>query len=232
MTEQGNSAGKARPSIADQVSDALQARILTLDLKPGARISEAEIAEELGVSRQPVRDAFYRLSRLGFVTIRPQRATTISQISVRAVQQARFIRTALEVETVRVACTTLDAADFAALDRIVTQQADAVAQDARDEFHRLDDLFHSAICARAGLGFGWEIVREHKAHMDRVRYMSLTLGSQAALTDHRDILTALRARNPDAAALAMRHHLGRIDAILRQEQARNATYFGDDPARE
>ena len=63
----------------------------------------------MGVSRQPVRDAFYRLSRLGFLTIWPQRATIVAPISERAVLQARFIRTAIELETVQAAARMLDA---------------------------------------------------------------------------------------------------------------------------
>ena len=57
-----------RPTATDLIFDSLYDRILTLDLPPGARMSEAEVARALGVSRQPVRDAFWRLSKLGFLT--------------------------------------------------------------------------------------------------------------------------------------------------------------------
>ena len=66
------------PSAADQIFAALYRQVLTLELPPGSRLSEAEVARRMGVSRQPVRDAFWRLSQLGFLTIRPQRATTVS----------------------------------------------------------------------------------------------------------------------------------------------------------
>jgi DNA-binding GntR family transcriptional regulator len=82
----------------------LHSQILLLELPPGTKMSEVEVAKALGVSRQPVRDAFYRLSKLGFLSIRPQRATLVSQISSTAVLQARFVRNALEAETVRTAC--------------------------------------------------------------------------------------------------------------------------------
>lgn len=73
----------ARPSVTDQVFDPLHDRIIELDLPPGTRLSEIEVAKQFGVSRQPVRDAFHRLSKLGFLSIRPQRATSVSQISGR-----------------------------------------------------------------------------------------------------------------------------------------------------
>ena len=98
----------SRPSVADMVFDELHRQILSLDLLPGTKISEVEIAKAMGISRQPVRDAFYRLSKIGFLIIRPQRATTVSKISLHAVLQARFIRTAIELETARVACHRFD----------------------------------------------------------------------------------------------------------------------------
>ena len=84
----------------------------------------------------------------------------------------------------------------------------------RDAFHALDDQFHRDICAAAGLDFVWALVRDNKGHMDRVRYLSLTYGASTAWQEHRQIMAALRARDPDAAAAAMRQHLGRIESIL------------------
>lgn len=89
----------ARPSVTDQIFDEMRRRILSLELPPGTKVSEVEVGKQMGVSRQPVRDAFYRLSQLGFLQIRPQRATTVSLISGEAVMRARFIRTAVEMET-------------------------------------------------------------------------------------------------------------------------------------
>ena len=73
--------GLRQPTTTDRIFDELYQRIITLDLPPGARMSEAEVSRALGVSRQPVRDAFWRLSKLGFLTVRPQRATTVSPSS-------------------------------------------------------------------------------------------------------------------------------------------------------
>ncbi|MCJ7874442.1 GntR family transcriptional regulator, partial [Phaeobacter sp. J2-8] len=62
-------------SATEQVFDALYEAVISLQLTPGTKVSEIEVAKQLGVSRQPVRDAFFRLSNLGFLAIRPQRAT-------------------------------------------------------------------------------------------------------------------------------------------------------------
>ncbi len=129
----------------------LYQQVLTLELPPGSRLSEVEVAKILGVSRQPVRDAFWRLSQLGFLEIRPQRSTTVTQISERAVAQARFIRTALEVETVRVAAKSFGADDFALLDAHLAEQAQAVSADDRKGF--LDAMLASRA---SGNVWNWE----------------------------------------------------------------------------
>lgn len=205
-----------RPSVADMVFDELHRQVLSLDLAPGTRLSEVDVARAMGVSRQPVRDAFYRLSKLGFLTIRPQRATTVSAISERAVMQARFIRSAIEAETVRTACAVLTGDDILALDALLERQRAAVAARDAPGFHALDDQFHREICERSGHGFAWEIIRENKSHMDRVRFLSLSFASQDAFADHLAIMATLKARDEAAAMAAMRAHLARIqDQIIR-----------------
>jgi DNA-binding GntR family transcriptional regulator len=174
-----------------------------------------------------VREAFWRLSQLGFLHIRPQRATTVTEISPGAVMQARFIRTALEVETVRVAAGRLDADDLAVLAGMLDQQALAVAGGDRKRFHELDDVFHWRICELAGLGFAWAVIRENKAHMDRVRFLSLAFGAEAALEDHRRIFAALEARDAEAGSAAVRQHLGRIEDIMARIRQTHRDYFTD-----
>jgi DNA-binding GntR family transcriptional regulator len=218
------------PSAADQVFSAIYRQVLTLDLPPGARLSEAEVAKAMGVSRQPVRDAFWRLSQLGFLTIRPQRATTVSPISEAAVEQARFIRTALEVETVRLAIERGSEPAIEALARQVAEQEEAVADGDRERFHALDDEFHRMICEVSGSGFAWSLIREHKAHMDRVRFLSLAFSAEQALADHKGILAALRAGDATGAVALMRGHLGRISEIIARIRAEHADYFlGNQP---
>lgn len=218
----------ARPSIADAVFDQLHDQILSLQLPPGTKLSEVDVARSVDVSRQPVRDAFYRLSKLGFLTIRPQRATVVSSISPTAVMQARFVRASLELETVRAACERLGPADIDSLSALIDRQSAAIAANDPLAFHGLDDQFHREICERAGLGFAWEIIRENKAHMDRVRYLSLSFASRDAFEDHVNILTAIKARDPQAATGSMRLHLSRIKTQLLRIRDEFSEYFSGD----
>jgi DNA-binding GntR family transcriptional regulator len=213
------------PSTADLVYGELYRQIVEGDLEPGARISEQEVARQMGSSRQPVRDAFYRLSKLGLVQIQPQRATVVSLISEEAVLQARFVRTALETETARVAAGHLSSESLATLNRLLDEQAAAVAADDRIRFHSLDDAFHEAICAASGHAHAWSLIRENKAHMDRVRWLSLAFGARTAVDDHVRILDALRGGDAAGAAEAIRDHLGRIVEIIAQVRAERPAIF-------
>ena len=216
------------PTVADQVFDILQQRILSLDLAPGTRISESDVATQMGVSRQPVREAFKRLAKLGFLHIRPQSGTTVTLISEDSVLKSRFIRLALEVQTCATACDRLAPDGLDRLSQIIDRQRLAISATDRQTFHDLDDAFHRQICVSAGVGFAWEVISENKAHMDRVRMLSLDTASQRrALDEHVAIFDAIRDGDADAAVAAMTAHLSRILTLLAALKTGNHDWFTD-----
>jgi GntR family transcriptional regulator, rspAB operon transcriptional repressor len=217
-----------KPSVADEVFDVLHRQVLSLALPPGSRLSEAEVAKALGVSRQPVRDAFYRLSKLGFLVIRPQRATLVSHISTSDVMRARFVREALEVAIVRQASAGLPAEALDWLTDNLIEQEHAVKAREPMLFHGLDDRFHRAICDYAGHLYAWEIIQEHKAHMDRVRVLSLSFALEEAFGGHREVFDGIRRRDTDAAVDAMSRHLSRIKQQILRIREEHRTYFEDE----
>lgn len=213
------------PSITDKVYDALYVRIMKLDLLPGTKLSEVEVANQLGVSRQPVRDAFYRLSQVKLLMVRPQRATVVMPISVEAVLQAMFVRVALELETVRAAIVNMNAGHLSDLDELITRQKATIDADDREGFHMLDDEFHLKICEIANHEHVWTLIQNHKAHMDRIRYLSLETGAQAALDDHIIILQSLHDGDEAGALSNMREHLSRIEVIIERIRSEHSEYF-------
>lgn len=217
-----------QPTVSDQVFDVLQQRILTLDLPPKTRISEAAMVRTLGVSRQPVREAFKRLAKLGFLEIRPQSGTMVSLISEEAVLRAKFIRTALEVKTCRTACEIDLSGKLLPLHRLIEEQRTAIQTDDRTLFHALDEQFHIALCKLAGVPFVWDLIQGCKGHMDRIRMLSLNTTSQnVALDEHIAILGAIEARDPDAAEAAMTRHLSRIITLIEDVKSRQHRFFLD-----
>ncbi len=215
-------------SMADSVFDELQTRILSLDLPPAAKLSEADVAQQFGISRQPVRDAFYRLSLLGFLDIRPQRVTRVTRISATAILVARFLRTSAEVEMVRRACSVITEDDIAGLQCEIDAQAKAIENGDLGGFKRHDDAFHYGICAACGLGPVWASIAESKAHTDRVRTLSIKVGSQEALDDHQAILDAIAAREPDRAGHMVRRHLDRILGVMEELRRSDPDWFAPE----
>lgn len=212
-------------SVADQVFDLLYERIINLTLQPGSKLSEADVAAQLGVSRQPVRDAFYRLSQLGFIVIRPQRATLVTHISREATLQAYFIRRALEEAVMRQAAVDLTEDQLDALSALIEAQAAAMTADDKTRLHALDDRFHQDICQYAGLGFVWSLIRDIKGHMDRARYLSLSFNAPRVIEDHREILVALCERDAEKAAIASGRHLSRITSVIETIQSKQPEVF-------
>ncbi|SMO99395.1 GntR family transcriptional regulator [Paracoccus laeviglucosivorans] len=213
-------------TVTDQVYDALYERVVDLTLKPGAKLSEAEVAAQMGVSRQPVRDAFYRLSQLGFINIRPQRATIVTPISEVAIRQAFFIRLALEIACIRAATTRLTVDQHEALGDVIARQAAAVAADDRAAFHALDDQFHHDICAGAQLEFVWNLIKDNKGHMDRARWLTLSYNAENAMREHKSILDGLQARDAEMATAEMTRHLTRIEETLARLRAERPDFMG------
>ncbi|MET3599622.1 GntR family transcriptional regulator [Martelella mangrovi] len=214
-----------QPTVTDLVYDHLYRQVIENELPPGSKLSEVEVARILGVSRQPVRDAFYRLSQQGFLLVRPQRATLVTHISKRAVMQAHFIRSALELATVRAAAAGCSKDDAAALRASLAKQEAAISDGDKTGFHVLDDAFHKQICELSGHGDAWSLIRDHKAHMDRVRYLSLSFGAESALNEHTVILDAIEAHDEDAAVEAMRSHLAQIAKIVERINVSHPAFF-------
>ena len=211
----------------DVVFEKLYADISNLTLLPGTRISEADIASQMGVSRQPVRDAFNRLGNLGLLLIRPQRATEVRAFSMDEIRNARFIRLSIELELVSQACQVWTPELTAELEAcIVKQQTALEAQDTK-EFHALDYDFHKVICDSTGNALAFETIQKCKRSVDRLCVLSLRKAYEisAILDDHRDIAKALDDRSETDARATTRRHLARLDATIAEIYEAHSEYF-------
>lgn len=199
-------------TIGLRVFEALKQAIVQLQLRPGNPLSEAEVARQLGVSRQPVREAFIKLAEIGFVEIRPQRGTFVKMISIRDVQNVRFIREAIEVAVVQKAAMEASAEAIGNLKAIVTRQRAAARAGRHVEFLRFDEAFHQAIALSVDCEHAWRVLENLKAQMDRVRYLSMPDATPMAtlIGQHSAIVEAIARRSPDEAEAAMRAHLSEI----------------------
>ncbi len=214
-------------SAAQRIEGELRRLIIALELAPGARLSEQEIAERYGVSRQPVREALIGLARTRLVEIQPQRGTVVVKISVRKMMEARFVREAIETAVVRRACASFDRQSRQRIDDLLDVQDRAARRGDHGAFRRYDELFHVTLAEGASCPLAWEAIQDIKAHMDRVCQLTLP-GTDAMLPlidQHRAIMAAIDAQDEDAAAGAMRLHLTEILRSLPRVEAEHPELF-------
>lgn len=205
----------ASGAVGRQLICILRELIIENTMTPGVRVSEAEIAARFGVSRQPVREAFIKLAEEGLVEIRPQRGTFVCKISLRAVEDARFIREAIEGDLVRILATSAAPSVLEELRRQLTEQRrlslGSNTQQDRTEFLQLDDLFHRTLAEAAGRHHLWQILDGVKSQMDRVRYLTTqTLDIGRLVSQHEAVVSAIKAEDPVNAEVAIRQHLRTI----------------------
>ena len=212
---------------AAQVERDLRESIIRLELAPGTRLSEQDIATRMGVSRQPVREALIALGKSKLVDIRPNRGTVVVRISARQMMEARFVREAIETAVARRASESFDNWTRRRIDTILSRQKAAEEMHDHNAFRREDEQFHVAIAEGAGCGLAWNAVADIKAHMDRVCNLQLRHpdSMKNLISEHEAIIAAIDSRDAEAAATAMRRHLNGILSDLPQIEADNPELF-------
>src|SRR5919107_569344 len=131
----------SREPMARQVTRALRNAIVTMQLSPGEMLSEQDLARRFGVSRSPVREALIKLSEAGLVRGLPQRGTQVVKISRTGVENARFIREAVETAIVRDAAKKASPLMLTELAASLTKQRRAQRSASTEEFLALDEEF-------------------------------------------------------------------------------------------
>lgn len=218
--------GERRTSV-DDIFEYLYEEISDLRLRPGDRISEAEVASRFGVSRQPVRDAFNRLANLDLLLIRPQRATEVKRFSMREIEKSRFVRASVEKEVLRRAAERCDRINAAQLDAAIIQQEAVVEAGDFDAFGALDYEFHKTLCAIAQAEFAFDVIMAEKSKVDRLCVLGMEKESRMPelVADHRAIAEAVKAHYAERAVAAGVLHLSRLDETIQRISTNNANYF-------
>lgn len=215
--------------IAPQLIAALRQGIAEMRLRPGEALSEKEIAARFGISRQPVREAFIKLSEAGLLEIRPSRGTFVVKISVREVANARFVREAIESDIARNAARLATPNHIAALKLLIEEQREAAATADYRRFGESDEAFHRTIADIVRNDYAWRLVEAARFQTDRVRTLSLPDASPMPrlIGQHAAIVECLEACDGDGAARAMRRHLREILLALSQIAAAHPDFFSD-----
>ena len=205
----------ARPPLVREAAYEKLKRALTEGhLPPGARLSEPELAELLGVSRTPVREALMRLAQEGLVELLPGRGARVRELTPEEVHEVYVVRAALEAEAARLAATRHAPDDLAAL---AAAQAELEALPPEDVAAQTaaDARFHAALVAASGNRELERLFHQLDAKLALARrYSSDENQSPKTLAEHRAILEAILAGDPDRAAAAARAHIERFERLV------------------
>jgi len=209
----------------------LRDEILSGRMRPGQALSENEIAQRLGVSRTPVREAIIRLESEGLLVVRPQVGTTVAPIDVDTVSDVQFMREAIECRTVALAAQRASPADAAELRANLKEQARVAARGDHAAFVPLDDGMHQKLVAMAGRPRVWRTVEEAKAQLDRVRFLSLEDPAWLATIhrQHEEIVERVLAGDAVGAQAAMSRHLRAVFASIETIARTSPEYFLNAP---
>ncbi|MEW6662686.1 MAG: GntR family transcriptional regulator [Bacillota bacterium] len=190
------------------VFEALREAIMSGCLRPGERMMEVQLAEELGVSRTPVREAIRKLELEGFVVMIPRKGAYVSDLSIKDIADVFEIRGALEALAAGLAAERISAEEMEELERLLVQVSECAEDQDLERLVEVDTQFH-AVLYRASrnerlaqmISTLWEQVQ---------RFRRTTMGTpgrmRETLEEHRKIVDAIADRNVTLAqALAIEH---------------------------
>ncbi|UFS57013.1 GntR family transcriptional regulator [Comamonadaceae bacterium M7527] len=188
------------------VAELLRQRIYNRELEPGAWIDELRIAEELGISRTPLREALKVLASEGIVTMKVRRGAYVTEVSVQDLRQVYELLALLESDAASVVANTADATAKAELTALHAQLGKATKDTRR--FFEINEQFHMRILELADNRWRIQVVNDLRKVMKVNRHTSLFKAGrvQASLQEHQAVLKAICAGDVDGAAAAMRTH--------------------------
>lgn len=200
--------GDASP-LVQRLADHLRRDILVGRLRPGAAVKERDTADELGVSRTPMREAIRVLAKEGLVVLRPARSPVVADPTLKQVTDDLTVLVALETLSVELACRNATDADLQAIETIHQRIGQSYATLHPADLFGIDMAFHRAIARASHNASLAETHGAFLARLWRARYLSASQrrNRERVLSQHQAIMDGLRARDVEATRAAIAAHL-------------------------
>ena len=205
--------------LREVVSETLREAIISGVLKPGERLMEIQLAEELGVSRTPVRESIRKLELEGFVVMVPRRGTYVSDLSIKDINEVFEIRTALDVLAAGLAAERITEEELEQMERLLVQIGEYMEAGDMDKIIETDSLFHDILyqATRNDRLFG--IISNLREQFTRFRSISMKYPGRIIKTveEHRQLVEAIGSRNAELAQQVAREHMENAEQTLLQD---------------
>lgn len=191
------------------VLEALKEAIVNGKLKPGERLMEQQVAEELGVSRTPVREAIRKLEIEGFVIIIPRKGAYVSDISLKDIVQVFEVRAAMEALAAGLAAQRIADEQLEKLERKLVEVKNAVDSSDLDNIIQFDTDFHEIIYEASRNDRLVQILNNLREQIQRYRTASLASPGRLkdTLKEHQELVEAISTRNVALAQKLAKEHI-------------------------
>lgn len=208
--------------------DEILRRILTLELPPGTYISRNDIAEQLEISKTPIREALQLLEQDKLVKIFPQSKTLVSKINIDEIKKSNFLRVAIESEVIKNMIHNYDKEALEKLEKNLKKQ-EAVLEDFEKlfEFDELDKEFHNIMFESVGQEELNELLRSKMGHKKRANRLELPINGKVKklYEDHKNIYDAIKEKNLEKADEYIRTHLSRTISRIEELKKEKPHFF-------
>jgi DNA-binding GntR family transcriptional regulator len=223
MTAADRFAGlRQAPPLRDQVYDTLEALIIDGVLEPGQRLTEGDLADRLGVSRNPVREALNALSRAGWVELRPRQGAYVRHQTVEEVDHFFHVRGLLEVESARLAARRATPEMVESLRALLAEGSAALETGDQEALLSANSRFHAEMVTVSGN----RVLGEILALLDkRLRWYFAPVVVQRgphSWSEHTALVDAIAGNDPEKAAEMMLQHTEATRAAYLQQHGREA----------
>ena len=207
--------------LRDVVFNTLRQEILTGKLKPGERLMEIHLANKLGVSRTPIREAIRKLELEGLVIMIPRRGAEVAQISWKSLKDVLEVRRALDVLAIELACERMTQEELESLYHACESFAEATKTKDTRKIAEADVAFHDMIVASTGNKRLIQLVNNLSEQMYRYRfeYIKDSNQHQMLVQEHKEMYQHIKNADKTEAANVVRKHIdNQEEAIIKQLQ--------------
>ena len=217
-------------SARETAYETIRNRIITMELKPGDELNDHELAQQLGISRTPMREALIMLNIAHMVTIKPQSGTYVAPIDLKLMEMEQFARFTLEKEILNRVRGQLDAEQEAVYRQLIEQyrvlESQPDAENRETRMLELDNAFHRRAFELCGMKDHFDHMLSTFQHIERLRKFSLqTDENKSVCGAHTRILEAVLHGTEADVSTALSEHLNRYKLSVEQARARHPDYF-------
>lgn len=202
--------------LRDLVLEAIREAIINGSLQPRERLMEIQLAEELGVSRTPVREALRKLELEGFIVMIPRKGAYVSDLTMKDIADVFEIRAALEGLAAALAAERITEEELEEMERLLVEKGEAINQNDIDKLVEVDTKFHETMYKASRNERLTGIISNLREQIQRFRLTSLSVPGRKndSLVEHRGIVEAIQARDIQLAKQLAQEHIENAENVL------------------